>query len=84
MKRFQMLIWLTQLGISIATPVAGFIWLSVWLRERFALGSWAVVAGVVLGIVYAIHAMQNSLKAMLSMVKDQKADAPSVAFNDHD
>lgn len=84
MKSFQLLIWLTQLGISVAAPAIGFIWLAVWLRERFGLGVWVIVLGVVLGVICAIDGLRFSLKAMLTMVKDKKEDVPPVAFNDHD
>ena len=45
MKNVNLLIWLTQLGISVAAPLGGFIWLGVWLRQRFDLGVWVVLAG---------------------------------------
>ena len=32
MKDFNLLIWLAQLGLSTAFPLAGFILLGVWLR----------------------------------------------------
>ena len=48
MKGMNLLIWLTQLGISVAVPPVAFTLLGVWLRERFALGSWVVIAAVAL------------------------------------
>ena len=32
MKQYQLLIWLTQLGLSVALPLAGFVLLGVWLH----------------------------------------------------
>ena len=40
MKNLNMLVWLTQLGLSVAGPLAGFILLAVWLRQHFELGGW--------------------------------------------
>ena len=50
MKNMQLLTWLTQLGLSTAVPLAGFVLLAVWLRERFGWGAWVIVGGIVLGL----------------------------------
>ena len=85
MKNVNLLIWLTQLGISVAAPLGGFIWLGVWLRQRFDLGVWVVLAGIVLGVVCAVDGMRVSLKAMERMAKDKKdTEPPPVSFNDHE
>ena len=54
LKDIKLLIWLTQLGISIIAPLGGFIWLSVWLKQRFDLGVWVVLVGIFVGIVCAV------------------------------
>lgn len=64
MKHFGLLIWLTQLGLSVAFPLAGFILVAVWLRERFGLGVWVLAVGIVLGFVGAVDGFRTSLKAM--------------------
>ena len=33
MKTVSLLPWLTQLGLSVALPLAGFIFLALWLRS---------------------------------------------------
>ena len=53
MKNLSLLVWLTQLGFSVAVPPAGFILLAVWLRARFDLGVWVILAGVGLGVICA-------------------------------
>ena len=84
-KDFRLLIWLTQLGISVIAPLGGFIWLGVFLRQRFAFGIWVVFAGIFLGVVCAIDGLRVSLKAMERMAKDEKEDEPpAVSFNDHE
>ena len=85
MKNLNMLVWLTQLGLSVAGPLAGFILLAVWLRERFDLGVWVLIVGIVLGISGAIDGFRVSMKAMEQMSKDkpEKVDLPPVSFNDH-
>ena len=84
MKNLNLLIWLTQLGISVAVPLGGFIWLGVWLRQRFELGAWVVVAGIVVGIVCAVDGMRTSLKAMEQMNKSENEQPPPVSFNEHE
>ena len=78
MKELKMLIWLTQLGLSIALPPAGFVWLAVWLRGRFSLGNWVIFVGIALGIAGAVDGFRSSLKAMQMMEKqDRRNDPPS-------
>ena len=85
MKNLSLLVWLTQLGLSTAMPLAGFILLGVWLRSRFGLGVWVVLAGAAVGIICAVDGLRYSLKAMDRMAKrEEKDDPPPVSFNDHD
>ena len=86
MKELNLLVWLTQLGISVAGPLAGFILLAVWLRQRFDLGMWVLLVGIVLGISGAIDGFRVSMKAMEQMTKNKPSqnDPPPVSFNDHD
>ena len=84
MKDLQLLVWLTQLGISVAVPLGGFIWLGIWLRQRFEFGVWVVLVCIFVGLVCAIDGMRMSLKAMERMAKDKKEEPPTVAFNDHE
>jgi len=84
MKNVSLLVWLTQLGLSVAIPPAAFIFLAVWLRNRFELGVWVIVAGVLVGIICAVDGLRVSLKAMERMTKDDKKEKPPLSFNDHD
>lgn len=83
-KDFRLLIWLTQLGISVVAPLGGFIWLGIFLRQHFSLGVWVVIAGIFLGVVCAIDGLRISIKAMERMVRNKKEDMPPISFNDHE
>ena len=83
MKNLSLLVWITQLGLSVAVPPAGFILLAIWLRDLFSLGAWVVILGAVLGILFAVDGLRSSLKAMARMAKNEKEDTPPVSFNDH-
>ena len=85
MKDLSMLIWLTQLGLSVAIPLAGFVLLAVWLQQTYSFGIWVIIVGVVLGIVCAVSGLRSSLKAMEQMSKtNEKKDIPPLSFNEHD
>lgn len=84
MKDISLLVWLAQLGFSVAFPLAGFILLAVWLRDRWGWGDWVLWAGIALGIICAIDGFRSSVRAMSRLAKDKKKDPPPVSFNDHD
>ncbi len=89
MKELTLLSWLTQLGLSVALPLAGFVWLGVWLQAKYDLGKWVVVLGIVLGLYCAIHNGIQSLKALGKVQKNwekrkDKKPSNAVFYNDHD
>ena len=84
MREFNLLIWLTQLGLSVAMPLIGFSFLGIWLNRSCGLGMWVVWVCLVLGFVSAINGFRSSLQAMKLMSKDKNSDKPApVSFNDH-
>lgn len=84
MKNLGLLVWLTQLGLSVAIPPAVFILLAVWLRDRFGLGAWVLIVGILLGVICAVDGLRVSLKAMEQMSRDKQEEKPPLSFNDHD
>ena len=84
MKNVKMLVWLTQLGLSVALPPLGFIYLAVRLQNNYGWGSWVIWAGIALGILCAIEGLRSSLKTMALMSKKEQEEKPPVSFNDHD
>ena len=84
MKEFRLLIWLTQLGLSVALPLAGFVLLGIWLHNSLSWGVWTIPAGLVLGLICAVQGFRDSLKAMELMSGNKKNQSPPpVSFNDH-
>lgn len=85
MKDVTLLTWLTQLGLSVALPLAGFIFLAVWLHNQFAWGEWVLWVGTALGLISALDGLRQSLK-LLTRISKNKADdtPPPVSYNDHD
>ena len=85
MKEFNLLIWLTQLGVCVAAPLTLCIMGAFWLRNRFGLGSWIVIVGIILGLYLAFDGFRTSLKAMDRMSRGSKKEVPPpVSFNDHE
>lgn len=84
MKEFNLLVWMTQLGLSVAMPLIGFAFLGVWLNRSCGFGQWTVWCGIVLGILSAVNGFRSSLQAMKFMARDKKKeDPPPISFNDH-
>lgn len=84
MKEFNLLIWLTQLGLSVALPLGGFLFLGVWLCKSMGWGQWTIWTGLILGLIGAVNGFRDSLKAMEHMSRDkQKPEPPPVSFNEH-
>jgi hypothetical protein len=84
MKDLSLLTWMTQLGLTVALPLGGFIWLAVWLRDRFGLGSWVLWLGIALGIIFALSGLRSSLKTLARFTGSKKKEPPAVSFNEHD
>ena len=82
-KVVRYLVWLTQLGLSVAVPLAGFILLGVWLHNSRGWGAWAVVVGIVLGLVGGAGGLYNSMKILNQMLK-QDETPPTQGYNHHD
>lgn len=83
-----MLVWLTQLGVSVAAPLAGFSLLGLWLRSRFELGLWVMLVCIAMGMTGAVSGLKSSLRMMERMDQGnssrKKQAPPPVSFNEHE
>lgn len=84
MKDLNLLIWLSQLGLSVALPLGGCILVAVWLYHQFHFGVWVIIVGVILGLICAVDGLRTSLKAMERFSEDKKKEDPPISYNDHD
>lgn len=88
MKEMNLLVWITQLGISVAAPMAGFSLLGLWLRSRFGLGVWVMIICIALGLIGAVSGLRSSLRIMERMEasgkKEKDAPPPPTSFNEHE
>lgn len=83
MKDLTLLIWLTQLGMSVALPLTFFSILGFWLRNALGWGSWTVWAGISIGLCCAVTGFRDSLKAMDRLSRNKKNGPPPVSFHEH-
>ena len=81
MKDLNLLVWLTQLGLSVAVPLVGFPLLAIWLQSRFGWGDWVLWVAVVIGIISAVDGFRTSLKAMSRLSRGKKKSAAPTSFN---
>lgn len=83
MKDLTLLVWLTQLGLSVAFPLAGFVVLGLWLHRDVGWGSWTVWCGIGIGLICAVTGLRDCLKTMNRLCKEKQDEDTSVNFNDH-
>ena len=82
-KALRYLVWLTQLGFTVAIPLVGFILLGVWLHNSKGWGGWTVPVGIALGLLGAAGGLYNSFKTLNRMLK-QDEDKPTQGYNNHE
>ena len=83
MKDLHLLIWMTQLGVSVAIPPVLLILITQWLRDRWGLGDWIIGVGIALGTVQAFISLRKCLKAMAQSASTSADDPPASFCNDH-
>ena len=54
--------YLTQVGLSLATPIVLCLLGAYWLQERFDTGSWMMLAGLVIGLISGLINLWNFFK----------------------
>lgn len=85
MKDLHLIIWLTQLGLNVALPLAGFVLLGVWLHKNLNWGVWTIWAGIAIGLICAVDGFRTCLKTLNRIGnRPKEPEPPTVAFNDHD
>lgn len=84
MKEVTLLTWVTQLGLSVAFPLIGFIFFALWLRNQLGWGDWVLWVGIVMGFISALNGLLQSLKMLAGLSKKKLDEKPPVSYNDHD
>lgn len=79
----NLLVWLTQLGLSVAGPPVLFILLGSWLHKSCGWGEWVTLVCIILGVLGSLGGLISSMKS-LHRLAQQNEEKPPPGFNDHD
>lgn len=84
MKQLNLILWVTQFGVSILFPVCFFLLLSVWLQQKFDLGMWIVAVFGILGLMTSFSTARSCLRSLRKAADEASgSEEPPVSFNDH-
>ncbi|MEG1993773.1 MAG: AtpZ/AtpI family protein [Oscillospiraceae bacterium] len=61
-KLLQNITYLTQVGLTIAIPLVLCIFGASWLQQKFDLGGWVVLVGIILGIGGAVSSLAEFIR----------------------
>ena len=84
MKILNLLMWVTQFGVSVIFPTCFFLIVAVWLQNRFDLGVWIVIALGILGVMTSVSTAKACLKSLQKAAEEASGSKKKpIAFNDH-
>lgn len=81
-KLMRDIVMLSQLGVSLVTPPLVLTWLCYWLSEKFQIGAWLIVLGLIFGLLVSISTAFSFYKKMTHSA--QQKDEPPSSFNSHE
>ncbi len=85
MKFWWLLVWVTQLGFSVAFPLCFFLILASWLRSTYDLGLWIVLLFGALGLLTTISTLRSCIRSLRKEVqRSDSQEIPPVSYNEHD
>ncbi len=84
MKILSLIMWVGQFGFSILFPLCLFLYLGVWLQNKFSLGLWVVIVFGILGLLTTVSTVKSCLKSLLKAADEASPQRElPIAFNDH-
>ncbi len=84
MKILNLLMWVGQFGFSVIFPTVFFLYLAVWLQNKFGLGMWILIVFGILGILTSISTTKSCLRSLRKAAEEVSGNKqPPVSFNDH-
>lgn len=73
-RSWRYLSLISQLAISMITPVLLMIFVCMWLKNKYGLGNWVVMAGMFLGIGSGLSSVWTYLKRFLREGEKQQQE----------
>ena len=64
----------SQLAISMVTPILLMIIFCTWLKDRYGLGNWIIVAGMVFGVGSGLSSVWNFIRVFLKEGQRQQQE----------
>ncbi len=83
MKGMNLLVWMTQLGLSLVVPLTCFVLLGVWLHYSLGWSKWVLIGCILLGIYSGLTSLWSAVKIMTRMEKPPPQKDIPTSFNDH-
>ncbi len=75
---------LTQLGLSLISPILVLMLLSWWIISKTGAGSWVYIIGIILGLGASFMTAVKFYQSYTRKYKKEQEDKkPPVSFNDH-
>lgn len=74
------LTFITQFGFSIISPIILMVWLGTFLRDKFNLGDWVVLAAIVLGLISAFTSAVSFFKYVYKQAKKSEESDKNEKF----
>ena len=76
---YHNLLYMTQIGLSMSIPPILSLLAAGWLQEKFQLGSWVMIVGIVFGIGGMITNLLEYVRMFSNRAKRETEDR--IAFN---
>ena len=64
--------FITQLGLSMIVPLLLCIFVTIWLRDKFGLGNFVVLIGIILGILTSFYNLATFIKFATRKANESK------------
>ena len=82
MKTLELILWVTQFGLSVFIPPCVLLLLSHWLQSRFGWGLWCPLVLGLLGLLISLSTARANWKFMRKTAEKNQKEPP-VSFNNH-
>ena len=84
MNLLSLLLWVGQFGFYVAFPTLAFLFLGIWLQNKYNLGIWILFVLGTIGVLTSFSTARSCLRSMQKAVRKASGDKePPLSFNDH-
>ena len=84
MNLLSLLLWVGQFGFSVAFPTLAFLFLGIWLQNKYNLGIWILFILGTIGVLTSFSTARSCLRSLQKAVQKASGEKePPLSFNDH-